>query len=292
MKPLRRTNPLFALALLAIIILVPRPVLAESTFADGEYVLPFEVLKGDVDELSATADYMVSPAKAIVKNGQLFAELTLKNASWWQYFRVGTQSGTFIDVLTVSEDTENDTRIVQFEIDDTEKVVDAQIHIIVSGIPGFVYDNQYEIRFRFDYSAIAMTVELPKSEQQGSEAAPQSEDKNEDVDNDDEATPEQITESAVEDEPVSRPQEAEGAKEEQTEEPAIALEETTEVATEPGEAAAPEVEVVEQSTVEFAHDVDSTEASSKSSNFLIVLAVIVILGLLVVLYFLRANKRK
>ncbi|GIP62754.1 heme uptake protein IsdC [Virgibacillus pantothenticus] len=118
---------------------------AASTYAEGEYNLPFTVLKGDTDERSMTNDYLVSPAKLIVKNGKNLVQITLKNSSWWQSFHVQSKP-----VTVVSEG--NDTRVVQFEVPDLDQIVNATIHVIV---PDIDYDNKYKVRFQFDTSGLA-----------------------------------------------------------------------------------------------------------------------------------------
>lgn len=118
---------------------------AESKYADGEYNLPFTVLKGDSDERSMTNDYLVSPAKLTVKNGQYIIQMTLKNSSWWKDFKVGSK-----DVKVLSDS--NDTRIVEFPVSDIDKIVNAHIHVIV---PDINYDNKYDVRFKFDTSGIS-----------------------------------------------------------------------------------------------------------------------------------------
>src|SRR5690625_561955 len=119
---------------------------AASTYADGEYDLPFTVLKGDSDESSMTNDYLVSPAKLIVENGKNKVQLTLKNSSWWQEFTVASGS---VSVLS----DENDTRVVQFEVGDLDQILSSKIHVIV---PDIDYDNKYDVRFQFDTSGLTV----------------------------------------------------------------------------------------------------------------------------------------
>ncbi|MBS4207898.1 heme uptake protein IsdC [Bacillus sp. FJAT-50079] len=119
---------------------------AASKYADGEHSLPFTVLKGDSDERSMTNDYLVSPAKLVVKDGKNLVQVTLKNSSWWEDFSIPSSS---ISVLSDS----NDTRVVQFEVKDLEQIVAAKIHVIV---PDINYDNKYDVRFKFDPSGLAL----------------------------------------------------------------------------------------------------------------------------------------
>ncbi len=136
----------------------PQKAAAASPYADGEYTVPFSVLKDTGSEPSATAEYVVSPAKLIVQNGKMHVVMTLNNSSWWQYFKVNSA-----DVQVLSEDTVNDKRVVKFEVKDVDQLVSAKIHVIVTGIPGFSYDNKYDIRFKFNSKSIplAPVVEKP-----------------------------------------------------------------------------------------------------------------------------------
>lgn len=151
-----KKNPIVLIAMLFMLLLIvptfaPQKAAAASPYANGEYSVPFSVLKDKGSEPSATAEYVVSPAKLIVQNGKMHVIMTLNNSSWWQYFKVNGA-----DVQVVSEDTANDKRVVKFEVKDLTQLVGAKIHIIVTGIPGFTYDNKYDIRFKFNSSNIPL----------------------------------------------------------------------------------------------------------------------------------------
>lgn len=140
--------------------------LAAVTYADGEYTVSYQVLKDTSDEISATADYMVDPATIIIEDGSAHVEMTLKNSSWWQEFKVkSAATGAYNDVTVLSEDPDEQTRVVTFAIADPEAVLDAKIHIVVTGIPGFEYDNRYDIRFKFDTSVIPAASQTTPEEQ-------------------------------------------------------------------------------------------------------------------------------
>ncbi|QTD40875.1 NEAT domain-containing protein [Sporosarcina sp. Te-1] len=152
-----KTKTLFSMAitcLLAIFIpLMPMQASAATIFADGEYTVPFTVLKGTGNEQSTTADYMVSPAKVHIRNGKATVTVTLNNSSWWQYFKVQSGGG-FKDVQVVSENRDTDKRTVKFDVADLGQMLNGKIHVIVTGIPGFEYDHKYDIRFSFNTSGI------------------------------------------------------------------------------------------------------------------------------------------
>lgn len=164
--------PLLFLSLMVLSSQVPPIVQAVQTYVDGEYAVPFEVLKDNSNEVSATSDYMISPAKIVIENGKMNAIVTLKNSSWWQYFKVQSfPSSSFLDVTIINEDEEEGLRTVSFEVGDIKLPLQAQIHIIVTGIPGFNYDNKYDIQLQFDDSKI--TVEETSSQNEVNLANPE-----------------------------------------------------------------------------------------------------------------------
>jgi len=144
------------------------------TYADGQYQVPFQVLKDTSDEISATSDYVEGTAEIHIEHGKIQALLTLKNSSWWQEFKVQSHAGqAYTDVVTVSEDAERQTSVVTFPIDDLSRAINGKIHIIVTGIPGFEYDHQYDIRLKFDASGIPVSTQpATASESSGANAEP------------------------------------------------------------------------------------------------------------------------
>src|SRR5699024_7356281 len=138
-----------------------------KVYADGEYDVPFVILKDTNDEESMTNDYMESPAKVTIEDGKQIVQVTLNNSSWWQYLKTQTaQPGSFtdenfVDAELISEDAEKDRRVVEFEVRDLDEILNAKIHVIV---PMINYDNKYDIRFDFDPSEIPLAPEAPEEE--------------------------------------------------------------------------------------------------------------------------------
>lgn len=150
--------------------MLPAAALPADAYADGEYVLPFEVLQHNADERSAAGDYIVSPATLVIEGAAMHVLVTLNNSSWWQSFQTEAADGSYADVDIISENAEAGTRIVKFDVFDVEQPLAANIHIIVTGIPGFEYDNTYNIRFKFDASAIPLATSsqpTPETEPDG-----------------------------------------------------------------------------------------------------------------------------
>jgi heme-binding NEAT domain protein len=140
---------LFSLLIMLAVFPESNSVEAASKYADGEYSVPFTVLKNNSNEQSVTNDYLTSPAKLVVKDGKNLIQITIKNKSWWQYFRV-QNGGSFGNVTVLSEG--KDTQLVQFEVQDVDKLVNAKVHIIV---PEINYDNKYDVRFDFNTANVA-----------------------------------------------------------------------------------------------------------------------------------------
>ena len=142
--------------IIAILVVLPvvqtNTVEAASKYVDGEHSLPFTVLKDSGNEQSVTNDYMNTPAKLVVKDGKNFVQVTLKNSSWWQYFKVQT-GGNLVGVTVLSEGS--DTQLVQFEVQDLDQLLNAKVHIIV---PDINYDNKYDIRFKFNTANVSVAV--------------------------------------------------------------------------------------------------------------------------------------
>lgn len=121
---------------------------------NGEYIVPIEVLKADEDVTSVTNDYIKdNQAKLIVEDGKFKVQVTVTSATWWQYFKILTD-GQYKDVRVISEDTANNERVVEFDIDNPNEIILGKVHIIVTGIPGFEYDNVYDIRIKLDVSGL------------------------------------------------------------------------------------------------------------------------------------------
>lgn len=134
------------------ILLGQEPVAVEEVSWEKPYV----VWKEDEDSLSVADQYFKKPAKCIQKGSNTYIQLTLTNENWWQSFKVNNR-GKYEDVVTVSVDEEKQERVVRFPISHPNvSTVEAKVHIIVTGIPGFHYDNEYDIRLQFDLSSTVL----------------------------------------------------------------------------------------------------------------------------------------
>ncbi|WP_432357125.1 NEAT domain-containing protein [Sporosarcina sp. UB5] len=305
-------NLLVAMTILLVTALFIPPKAAAATFADGEYSVPFTVLKDDSNERSATADYMVSPAKVQLVNDKATVTVTLKNSSWWQYFKV-QNGGSYSDVQVVSES--GDQRVVRFTVTDLTKTVNGKIHIIVTGIPGFEYDNTYDIRFNFNTSSIPAPpvekpVATPPPAKETKQETPKQTEKpvQQQAQKPAQKPAENKTETAKTTETVTKEEKSDGnktGKDEAAEQPAVESEDMTDESTEAEnlanaaeDDAAEEADalnkVQEENAVETVDVEEASDETEKSSNtlFIAIMAITAVIVAAIVFAFARKRARK
>ncbi|MDQ0207744.1 NEAT domain-containing protein [Alkalicoccobacillus murimartini] len=121
---------------------------------NGQYEADFTVFKNGTNEASVMDDYTEKPATIFIKDGEYTVDLTLTNSNWYQGLTINGE-----EPATVSEDAEANKRVIQFEMDGLEEKVDAWVHIVVTGIPGFDYDNEYDVQIAFDATSLKLIEE-------------------------------------------------------------------------------------------------------------------------------------
>ncbi|WP_346243527.1 NEAT domain-containing protein [Shouchella clausii] len=191
---------------------------ASEPLQNGTYEIPFKVLKNGTDETSVMDGYTKKPATLYVKDGSYEIDMTLTNSNWYQDFKVeGAQPET------ISEDTGKNERVVRFPVSQLDEKLDAYVHIIVTGIPGFEYDNKYDVQIAFDVNGISLieldeppTVEEPGTEEPGTEEPGTEEPGTEEPGTEEPGTEEPGTEEPGTEEPGT---EEPGTEEPSTEEP-------------------------------------------------------------------------
>ncbi|MDN6260616.1 MAG: NEAT domain-containing protein [Staphylococcus simulans] len=111
--------------------------------------LNFKVLKHQTNERSVMDQYMVHPAKVTYHNQQATVQMTLKNAAWWKSFEI-FNGETRIPVKVVSEDSQQDQRVIEFNMPKDQKILTSKVHIIV---PHLNYDHHYTTEMVFNETA-------------------------------------------------------------------------------------------------------------------------------------------
>ena len=130
--------------------LQPLAVQAATQLADGEYSIGFKVLKDASDEVSMMNEYSVSPGTLKVKDGKKKVSFTLKNSSWITKFETD-KAGQLVGTNVISEDKEKDTRVVEFEVEDVEKILKAKVKVDIDFLN---YHHEYDVRIAFDQNSI------------------------------------------------------------------------------------------------------------------------------------------
>lgn len=125
-----------------------------KVYKDGTYSLPVGFYKFDApEETSGANNFIEKTAQLVVNNGNYTVDITLKSGDAWHEFKV--KSGNdFVDVQTVSENPEDNTRVVRFQVEDLEQPIHGKIHIIMGA-----YNEKYDIYIKFDASNIPLKDE-------------------------------------------------------------------------------------------------------------------------------------
>ncbi|MEK5039829.1 NEAT domain-containing protein [Sporosarcina sp. FSL K6-3457] len=133
---------------------LPEAVAAE--LSNGTYVVEYEMLQADSDSVSIANDYFEKPATLTVDNGIQYIQFTV-NRSEWVKVLTATNGESFVDVDVVSEDTENDQRVIAFQVDgDISQPVLMQMHVKIEDMVP-VYDHKYTVRLNFDLETMQVT---------------------------------------------------------------------------------------------------------------------------------------
>ncbi|PDY55049.1 NEAT domain-containing protein [Bacillus toyonensis] len=141
----------------------PKVIVDPKNLVDGQYDITFKVLKDKTDEISKMHDYVVNPAKLIVKDGKKYIEMTLKNSVWITKFQTENNE-LFADAKVISEDKNANTRVVQFEVEDLFKKLNAKVKVDIDEMN---YHHFYDVQIQFDTNnigALGTIKEDPKNE--------------------------------------------------------------------------------------------------------------------------------
>lgn len=140
---------------------------AADKLADGSYTIGYTALKAENDSVSMANDYWEKPAELVVKDGQMTMKMRLNHSKWVTVFKVES-SGGFTDTDIVSQDEAEDTRTVQFKLDDLSKPLISKIHVTVKEVD---YDHDYTIRFVFDSKSLKQVEAAKPAADQAQPAA-------------------------------------------------------------------------------------------------------------------------
>ncbi|UHA74490.1 heme uptake protein IsdC [Paenibacillus sp. 481] len=139
---------LTVVCMLVSLFITPNVQAAKSAkLADGIYSIDYTIKKAENDSVSMANDYFEKPAKVIVKNGSIVAQIQLNHSKWITEFKVPVSKDKYVDTKVVSSDSKADTRLAQLNVKDLSTPLISKIHVTVESIN---YDHDYTIRFVFD----------------------------------------------------------------------------------------------------------------------------------------------
>ena len=76
--------------------------------------------------------------------------LYIKNSSWITKFETD-KAGQLVETNVISEDKEKDTRVVEFDVEDVEKILNAKVKVDIDFLN---YHHEYDVRIAFDQNSI------------------------------------------------------------------------------------------------------------------------------------------
>jgi len=140
----KRLSMLFtAIVLVAVLVMSPG-ITAFASVADGTYEVNYEMKEAKSENTSIADGYFSKPATLRVENGVKTIQITVTGADMIK--ELTAPSGP---VQVVSEDPNNDTRVVKFRVDgDLADPVSMKMHIVVPDL----YDMEHTARAVFDVS--------------------------------------------------------------------------------------------------------------------------------------------
>ncbi|MED4079951.1 NEAT domain-containing protein [Halalkalibacterium halodurans] len=124
---------------------------------DGTYTIDFRALRADNDNLSSMDGYLGKPALLEVEGGKTFVSLTIneREGQFLTDVRLHT-NGEWTSGAVVSEDPENLSRVVKYEVANIAAVIDAEVDMYV---PRANYSNTQKFRLAFDVHSITEVEE-------------------------------------------------------------------------------------------------------------------------------------
>ncbi|MEF9937858.1 NEAT domain-containing protein, partial [Carnobacterium sp.] len=142
----------------------------------GEYQVQLNFYKdqtgGSTKESSAANAYLDHTGTIKVENNQPYLYVTVKNSGWWKNFATSksderpatpvpaeTYQGTYQDVEVISENPADNTRKVRIKMESLDKIIFSYMHINVDTVPGFNYDNWYQVDLTIDPSSLVVISE-------------------------------------------------------------------------------------------------------------------------------------
>ncbi|MBK3497355.1 NEAT domain-containing protein [Viridibacillus sp. YIM B01967] len=143
-------------------------VVSKNNLKDGQYTIPFKLLTDGTNDPSVMNSYVKPTASLKVENGKQYVAMTLKNAEWIKGFKV-EQGGKLVEPTVIRDNLKANERVVQFEVKDLTKNMDAWVKV---NVPEINYAHDYTVQMQFDLNGIKLiksntdssTITKPKSD--------------------------------------------------------------------------------------------------------------------------------
>ncbi|NOU99414.1 NEAT domain-containing protein [Paenibacillus planticolens] len=130
---------------------------------DGSYKIKFSLLKDGTNESSLMESYTdLTSGRLTIQNGKKTISLTLKKSSWITSFKT-ERNGTLVETTTLNANQAEDTRTVQFEVNDVSAKLNARV---VVDVPGVVHEDQ-PLQIAFDASSVTRIFPLDQPLSEG-----------------------------------------------------------------------------------------------------------------------------
>lgn len=127
--------------------------------ADGNYFMDFTVLKKNTSNSSVMDQYVFKKALVRVSGGSKTVSFTLKQSNEITGFTLNGGSGS-----VSGQSSSTNTRVVTFTFSDLSVKIPGWVSVywdLSATIPGFIYDEQYDIDFQFQESTASYAGENP-----------------------------------------------------------------------------------------------------------------------------------
>jgi len=148
--------PFFTAVLCCLMAIVLLPTAQATELSNGTYVIEYEMLQADNDSISIANDYFEKPAILTVDGEAQYIQFTVNRSEWVQVL-AAADGESFANVHVVSDDPENDQRVIAFKVDgDISQPVFMQMHVVVKDMQP-AYDHKYTVRLNFDVEKMQET---------------------------------------------------------------------------------------------------------------------------------------
>ena len=177
-KMFKKLNSCLVITLLFFSLVPSYTAIAEEPLLKdgGEYQVQLNFYKdqtgGSTKESSAANAYLDHTGTIKVENNQPYLYVTVKNSGWWKNFATSKSGerpatpvpaenyqGTYQDIEVISENPADNTRKVRIKMESLDKIIFSYMHINVDTVPGFNYDNWYQVDLTIDPSSLVVVSE-------------------------------------------------------------------------------------------------------------------------------------